>query len=74
MIQKDTYCMHIQHIDAQIVSRQIHGLKNFAECHGLAAFGTSHHFISVILQCFFDKSKQVLLIHARSRMYVSIDL
>lgn len=56
--------MHVQHVDAQIVGRQIHGLKDFAECHGLAGFGTSDHFVGVILQRFFDESKQVLLIHA----------
>lgn len=64
IIREDTYCMHIQHVDAQIVCRQIHGLKNFAECHGLTSFGTSDHFVGVILQRFFDESKQVFLIHA----------
>lgn len=66
--------MHVQHVDAQIVSRQIHGLKDFAERHGLTGFGTSDHFIGVVLQRFLDEPKQVLLIHARSRVYMSIDL
>lgn len=73
-LRENTYCMHVQHVDAQIVGCQIHGLKDFAECHSFVVFGTSNNFISVILQRFFDKSKQVFLIHTRSRVYVSIDL
>lgn len=74
VIRRDAYRVHIQHIDAQIVGRQVHGLKNFAERHSLAILGRSDHLVRMILQRFFDESEQMLLIHARSCVYVGVDL
>lgn len=70
----ETYRMHVQHINTEIVSRQIHRLKYLPQSHCFFVLGVRDDFICVILQGFLNKSEQMLLIHARCCMNMGINL
>lgn len=73
----DVRCTHgvnVQHVDAEVVGGEVHRLENLAEGHGLVVLGAGDHLVRVVLQGFFDEPEQVLLVHARCRVDVGIDL
>ena len=48
--------MDIEHVDGQIVSRQVHGLKDLLECHGLAVLGLTDGCVGLGLQGLLDEA------------------
>lgn len=66
--------MDVEHVDAEIVSREIHRSEYFLESHNFTALRTSDHLVGVILQCFLNEPEEMLLIHARRGVDVSVDL
>ena len=51
------YRMNIQHVHSEVISRQVHGLEDFLECHGLLLLGLAHHRVRLGLQSLLDEAK-----------------
>ena len=68
-----SYRVDVEHVDGEVVGRQVHGGKHLCEIHDLV-LGSAHAHIAVSFQCFLDKSQQMFLIHAGSSVNMSVNL
>ena len=66
--------MNVQHVHGEVVGRQVHGLKDLLQGELLALLSLAHLRVRLDPQRLLDEPQQVLLIHARSRVDVCINL
>lgn len=65
--------MHVESVYAQVEGRQVHAFKHLLE--GLATATLDvNYLLGIFLHGSLNESQQVLLIHARGRMYVRVHL
>ena len=68
------YRVDVEHIDGEVIGGQIHFIKDLVERHLLpVAIQTDDH-IAVFFDLLLDETQQVLLVHARSCVNVSVHL
>jgi hypothetical protein len=65
--------MHIEGINAQIISRQVDALKNFSQ-RQVSAVSEEDHFIRALLHLALDEAQKMLLIHTRGVVDMGVDL
>lgn len=65
--------VHVQHVHREVIGREVEGGKHLSQGHLLTIFAT-HYLIRVSLDCLLDKTQQMLLVHARCSVDVSIHL
>ena len=65
--------MTVQHVDGEIVGRQVHGLEDLIERHHLPAHLADPH-LAVSLEAFLDEPEEMFLVHTCGRMNVSVHL
>ncbi len=56
--------MDVEHVDGQIVGRQVHRLEHLLEGHGLPALGLADGRVGLRLEGLLDEAEEVLLVHA----------
>jgi len=66
--------VNIEHVDGEVVGRQLHLIKDLIKCHWLLIAIQTDHLIAVVFDLLLDETQQMFLIHARSCVDVSIDL
>ena len=67
------YRMAVQHIDGEVIGREVHGLEDFIKGHDLVV-DLAHPDIRVRLDALLDEAKQVLLVHAGRAVDVGVNL
>ena len=63
----------VQHVDGEIVGRQVHGLEDLIERHHLPAHLADPH-LAVRLEAFLDEPEEMFLVHAGSCMNMGVNL
>lgn len=53
---KSTYRVHVQHVNRQIVSREIHRFEHLSQRHLMSGSGHRDNFICVLLQRLLDET------------------
>ena len=69
-----TYCMNVQHVDGEVVGRQVHRLEDLVQGHRLPVLGQADGRVGLRLERLLDEAKQVLLVHAGGRVDVGVHL
>jgi len=64
----------VEHVDGQIVGRQVHRLEHLLEGHGLAALGLADGRVGLRLEGLLDEAEEVLLVHAGGGVNVGVHL
>ena len=65
--------MTVQHVDGEIVGRQVHGLENLIERHHLPGH-LAHPHLPVCLEALLDEPEEMFLVHTGGRVNVSVNL
>ena len=65
--------MTVQHVDGEIVGRQVHGLEDLIERHHLPAHLADPH-LAVSLEALLDEPEEMFLVHTGGRVNVSVNL
>ena len=65
--------MNVQHVNSEVIRRQLYGVKHLGEIHQLVP-DLAHRDVPVSFQSLLDKPQQVFLIHAGGGVNVSINL
>ena len=73
-IVKMTYCMNVQHVDGEVVGRQVHRLEDLVQGHRLPVLGQADGRVGLGLERLLDEAQQVLLVHAGGRVDVGVHL
>ena len=69
-----TYSMDIQHVDGEVVGRQVHRLEDLVQGHRLPVLGQADGRVGLGLERLLDETQQVLLVHARCGVNVIVHL
>ena len=65
--------MTVQHVDGEIVGRQVHGLEDLVERHHLPA-DLADPNLAVRLEALLDEPQEMFLVHTGGRVNVSVNL
>ena len=65
--------MTVQHVDGEIVGREVHGLEHLVERHHLPAHLADPH-LAVSLEALLDEPQEMFLVHTGGSVDVSVDL
>ena len=70
-----THGVYVEHVYGEVVGRQIHGLEDLLEGHGLVLAPRDAHLrLRLGLEGLLDEAQQMLLVHARGGVDVSVNL
>ena len=69
-----TYCMNVEHVDGEVVGRQVHRLEDLVQGHRLPVLGQADGRVGLGLERLLDEAQQVLLVHAGGRVDVGVHL
>ena len=67
------YRMAVQHVDSEVIGREVHGLEDLVKGHDLVV-DLAHPDIRVRLDALLDEAQQVLLVHAGRAVDVGVNL
>ena len=65
--------MTVQHVDGEVIGREVHGLEDLVKGHDLVV-DLAHPDIRVRLDALLDEAKQVFLVHAGRAVDVGVNL
>lgn len=65
--------MHIQDVDIEVVSVELHSLEESLQGDGAAVLLQSHHIIRLLPERALDETQQVLLVHGGARVNVGVN-